>query len=71
MINSFLLTIKWRGMDEKVSDTITIINNVFALIFTIEAFIKIMGLGKLYFEDNWNRFDLTIVFATILSTVLS
>jgi hypothetical protein len=34
---------------------------VFAGIFTIEAFIKLIAYGKKYFEDGWNNFDLFIV----------
>lgn len=37
------------------------INLVFALIYTVECGIKIYVLRKVYFKDNWNRFDFVIV----------
>lgn len=39
-----------------------ICSNVFNVTYTIEAFIKVNGLGCiLYFADGWNKFDFTIV----------
>ena len=40
------------------------INMIFNVIFTLEAFIKIVGLGFNYFKSSWNLFDLFIVLGT-------
>lgn len=38
------------------------LNFVFAVVFVLEAVIKLIGLGtKVYFKDPWNRTDLAIV----------
>ena len=34
---------------------------MFAVIYTLEAIIKVVSLGKTYFEDGWNNFDFVIV----------
>jgi hypothetical protein len=34
------------------------------VIFNLECTFKIIGLGKIYFSDTWNRFDFAIVIGT-------
>ena len=41
------------------------------MIFTAEFIIKLIGFGSLYFKDNWNIFDMIIVFLTLISIVSS
>nr|AEF59076.1 putative voltage-dependent cation channel [Monosiga brevicollis] len=48
----------------------TIINLVFAGIFTVEALIKIAALGRAYFATGWNRFDFCIVVLTFVGIVV-
>ena len=37
-------------------------NMIFTVIFSIEAVLKLIGLGpEQYFSENWNRFDFTLV----------
>jgi hypothetical protein len=45
----------YKGMERSGLDTINIINNVFLVIFHIEALIKIMAYGWFYFKDGWNK----------------
>jgi hypothetical protein len=40
------------------------LNYTFASIFTLEAFLKITAMGKDYFKESWNKFDLGIVVGT-------
>jgi len=53
-----------------LSWVIEIINYTFAVIFTIEAAIKIIALKKQYFNDSWNIFDFTIVTVTLIFLIL-
>ena len=46
------------------------LNYIFAGIFTIEAIIKIVALGRFYFKDNWNLFDLVVVIVTLLGIII-
>jgi len=38
-----------------------VVEVVFAVIFTFEAFVKIVAYKTKYFQDNWNRFDFLLV----------
>ena len=40
---------------------------IFTVIFTLEAMMKLLGLGLIdYFKDNWNRLDITIVVLSLV-----
>merc|ERR1719191_532560 len=43
---------------------LTVVNLIFAVIFTVEAIIKLIALDVKYFDDGWNIFDFIIVVAT-------
>lgn len=60
-MNTLLLTLKWDGQSTSVRFALICVNYIFTGIFIIEAFIKIIAMGKLYFSDMWNLFDLFIV----------
>jgi hypothetical protein len=45
-------------------------NIVFAVVFNVEMFLKLIGLGDTYFLDSWNRFDMSIVIASDLGFIL-
>ena len=49
--------------DQPVSEVyaMNIANLVFTVLFTLEAGIKIMGLGGAYFDESWNCFDFAVV----------
>jgi len=53
----------WRDFKEGI-------NILFALIFTVEAGLKIFAYRRSYFKDNWNRFDFTCVIATLIGIIL-
>ena len=44
---------------------------MFAVIFTMEAVVKLTAYRWQYFRDNWNNFDLFIVVGTIVGTLMS
>jgi len=44
---------------------------IFLVIFTLEAIIKIIALKLVYFKDNWNIFDFTIVAFTLIILTIS
>jgi hypothetical protein len=46
-------------------------NYIFTGVFTVEAIIKIIGLGfKLYFKDKWNLFDFVIVVGSYIGLII-
>eukprot|EP00939_MAST-03C_sp_MAST-3C-sp1_P000527 g527.t1 len=70
VVNSFLLMLRWHGQSHELSTTLVLINFVFALIFTVEAVMKLVALRLRYFDDGWNVFDFVIVVATDIFIVL-
>ena len=47
------------------------VNYFFALLFTVECIMKMIGLGRRrYFSDNWNIFDFTVVVGTNVGLVI-
>ncbi len=71
VLNTVVMMIKWYGQSRESRQVIEILNIVFAVIFTLEAAIKIIGLGKLYFKDSWNVFDFIIVIGTFLGLLIN
>jgi hypothetical protein len=58
------MAIRYFNMPFMYSNTLEITNIVFAMIFNIECIMKIIGLGKSYFTNNWNLFDFILVIGT-------
>lgn len=49
-----------------------ILSLLFTIIFTFEVVIKTIGLGfKIFLQDNFNKFDLTIVIISICELLFS
>ncbi|CDW82905.1 voltage-gated ion channel superfamily [Stylonychia lemnae] len=71
ILNTFVLTLKWYYQPDKLSFASETLNYIFTLIFTMEAVIKLIALGKAYFHENWNIFDFIIVLGSSLSVFLS
>jgi len=44
-------------------------NMFFAVLFTVEMAMKLAAMHQLYFDDNWNRFDCTIVIGTLIGLI--
>ena len=47
------------------------INLAFTIIFATEAAMKIMALGRSYFKESWNKFDLFIVIFSLIEITLN
>lgn len=67
-LNTLFLCLDYHGAPLGLAKTIEIGNMIFISIFTLEAILKLIGLGvKYYFLDTWNRFDFIIVLLSILA----
>eukprot|EP00941_MAST-03F_sp_MAST-3F-sp1_P005593 g5593.t1 len=64
IVNTILMACKSFGQSTEIELVFEILNYVFAIIFTIEAIMKLMGLGRRYFMDSWNVFDFIVVVGT-------
>ena len=71
ILNTIVLGLKWYGEPEALPNILEIINYIFAGIFTVEAFIKLIALGKGYFQDGWNVFDFVIVIGTYIGVTIT
>jgi hypothetical protein len=46
-------------------------NMIFAVLFTLEAVVKIVGLSpKHYFKDNWNNLDFALVLVSLIDLMI-
>lgn len=46
-----------------------VLNNVFVIVFTVEALVKLIVLRKRYFRDMWNLFDFVCVASTLAGKI--
>ena len=53
-----------------MSNAIEVFNIIFAVIFSLEAFLKLSAFGMYYFQDNWNKFDFIIVILSLLGLAI-
>lgn len=59
------------GYLDDLENALDIANIVFASLFIIEAAMKLMAFGvRQYFNSSWNRFDFTLVVASILGIII-
>lgn len=62
LINTCLMATRKFPQSDSHTDILETLNLVFNIIYTVEAGIKITGIGpKIYFTDGWCRFDFTLV----------
>ncbi|KAJ0412146.1 hypothetical protein ATCC90586_005759 [Pythium insidiosum] len=70
IINTILMGSQYFGQPTVMINVVGQVNEVFAVIFTLEAFLKILAYSSSYFWDAWNRFDFFVVMGTLLSVVI-
>ena len=70
VINVVLLAMPYLGNPPLYASFIKNAGFVFSFIYNVEAVIKIGGLRKRYFEDNWNRMDFFIVITNDLGILM-
>ena len=68
--NTVVMASKVEGMPGHIDEFLDSLNYVFAAIFNLEMFLKLIGLGSAYFNVSWNIFDMTVVIGTDLGIVL-
>ncbi|GMF38757.1 unnamed protein product [Phytophthora fragariaefolia] len=70
IVNTLLMAAQFFGESTLQSSIINVVNEIFAVIFTTEAAMKLTAFGWEYFEDQWNQFDFFVVLGTLLSVVV-
>lgn len=71
--NTFTLALdKYPAYPDWVLDTLSVFNLIFTAIFTAEVVLKIIAMGtRMYFKDNFNRFDFLIVVISLVELWLN
>ena len=70
ILNTFLMMATAYTNTEGVIQAFETINLVFAIVFTVEAVIKLGAYGGRYFLSGWNIFDFTVVVGTWVGLLL-
>lgn len=72
IINAVTLASKHFGQPYEYTIFLEYSNYIFAVIFTLEAILKLIGLGFIdYFSDTWNIFDFLVVIGTDIGIFLT
>lgn len=70
VLNTIVLAIEWYGESKSYQTSLENVNFIFAMIFTLEVTIKIVGYGLRMFKDPWNIFDIVIVATTLIGIII-
>ncbi|CAG9314127.1 SCN4A_4 [Blepharisma stoltei] len=71
ILNFFLMCLYYDQASTRYTDSLEVCNMIFTYIFIGEGAIKLIGLGKNYFKDGWNRFDFFVVISSCVDLVFS
>ena len=67
--NTIIMGMEFFGQSELYGNFLEAANTLFAMVFTVEACIKLSALGWKYFDDAWNKFDFLIVLGTNIGLI--
>ena len=70
VLNTFTMALSSFGQSTGKASFISVMNYLFAVIFTIEAGLKLYAYHWEYFKDSWNNFDFSIVVGTIFGIIM-
>jgi len=57
-------------MSKEATTAVKYLSDVCLVVFGLEILMKVIGYGKRFFRDNWNRFDFLIVVLSIVADLL-
>ena len=66
LLNMLTMAMEYEDQPENLSNALSIINQVFIAVFTVECAIKLIALRLYYFKQPWNVFDFIVVVMSIL-----
>jgi hypothetical protein len=71
LLNMVVMSLNHVDETEMWETSLTWANNVFTLVFTMEAIFKLIALfPRQYFRDNWNNFDFMVVVLSLFSMAI-
>jgi len=71
LLNTFTMALQHKTQSDGFTLFLSVADYCFCCIFTTEAIVKLIALGKKYFSESWNRFDFVIVLATDVSLAIT
>jgi len=66
LLNMLTMALEHYDQPEELTFILSLVNQAFIAIFTIECFMKITALRIHYFKQPWNVFDFVVVVMSIL-----
>lgn len=69
--NTMALAVVYFGASDAYLLALERVNIAFVLVFCVEAMLKLVAYGSLYWRDYWNVFDFVIVFASVIGVLVS
>ena len=68
LLNTVTMSMEYYGASEQYLQALEACNVVFVVIFTVEAILKIIGYGPIYyFYIDWNKFDFAVMIMSLAS----
>ena len=68
--NSIVMMIPYEGASKEFINSLNLLTQIFAIIFSFECFFKFVGFGyKQYFSINWNILDFFVVIFSSLDFI--
>lgn len=64
------MALVYDGASPEYNDVLEKLNLTFTIVFISEAVLKLIGMGLLYFQDPWNRFDFFVVIASVIDLIM-
>jgi len=72
LLNVVVMSLNHVDETELWDTSLTWANNMFTMVFTMEAVFKLIALfPRQYFRDNWNNFDFVVVVLSLFSMAIS
>ena len=70
VINMLVMMMEYEGQSESYENALFFLNVAFIIAFSIEALLKIVGLGWIvYWREDWNKFDFILVIISWLGLI--
>ncbi|CAI2366067.1 unnamed protein product [Moneuplotes crassus] len=71
VLNMVQMAISFEDSPDSYNKALYIINLLFTALFTLEAILKLVAYGAVYFSSSWNKFDFFVVLSSLLEILLS
>lgn len=73
IINALIVFVQsFEGLSELTISVLMTVDILITILFSLEMYVKIkMYSFKIFFQNNWNRFDFILVFISVLSLLSS